>query len=63
MDSQPTMKCRITFRNTKGKPGFKDVLASQVEETISSLEKKGYTLVIPGPFYLVGGYRVGGTRK
>jgi hypothetical protein len=45
----PIIKCRITYRNTKGKPGFKDVLASDVSSTVARLEAKGYTLVRPNP--------------
>jgi hypothetical protein len=40
---------RITYRNTRNKPGFKDVLAAQVVTAVRSLEAKGYTLVIVNP--------------
>jgi hypothetical protein len=47
----PILKCRVTYRNTKGKPGFKDVLLSQVPATIEALEAKGYTMIQANPPY------------
>ena len=43
------IKYRITFRGTKGKPGFKDVLASQVYRAVQNLTDKGYTMVVINP--------------
>ena len=43
------IKYRITFRNTKGKPGFKDVVASSVYRAVQNLLTKGYTMVVINP--------------
>jgi len=43
------IKYRITFRNTKGKPGFKDVVASSVYRAVQNLTDKGYTMVVINP--------------
>lgn len=45
--------CRITYRNTKGKPGFVTVPLSQVSVTVQRLQGKGYTMVVPNPPYTV----------
>lgn len=40
---------RITYRNTKGRPGHVTVPESQVKVTIQKLKGKGYTMVIANP--------------
>lgn len=42
---------RITYRNTKGKPGFVTVPEAAVKITVQRLTGKGYTMVTvnPGP--------------
>lgn len=40
---------RITYRNTKGKPGFVTVPYSMESVTIQRLVGKGYTMVIANP--------------
>jgi len=44
-----TIKYRITFRGTKGKPEFKDVVASSVYRAVQNLTDKGYTMVVINP--------------
>lgn len=48
-----TMKYRITYRNTKGKPGFKDCLATQRDIVVKELERKGYTMIFVNPPHFV----------
>lgn len=40
---------RITYRNTKGKPGFKDVPAAQITTAMRVMADKGYTMIIVNP--------------
>lgn len=40
---------RITYRNTKGKPGFVTVLEDQVKAMIQRLTGKGYKMVVANP--------------
>lgn len=44
---------RITYRNTKGKPGFVTVPYSMESVTIQRLVGKGYTMVTANPPYVV----------
>lgn len=42
----PRSTYRVTFRNTRGKPGFKDVLPSKVLGFMRDLHDKGYTMIV-----------------
>ena len=46
------IKVRITWRNTKGKPCFKDYPFKDQDRVIRELEAKGYTNVQANPPYV-----------